>query len=257
MYDSRIGRRWERDPKPIYGISDYACFLNNPVFNSDPNGDIVKFDDIRSFFHFIGKAIVNKEFRKQLLEQHKKTRTTTDKNGREYTKPIYHYYKYDKNSANSSTQAATDLDKRVSNGKFVNDGRDQHYQGKWSKGSERIISLDERSYKDIRTDFKDGSSRVEYSNHNHKRGTLTINYAVANDDTGDDKITVYHGTKELRVIILPRTLYTPEGIQNPLENLEIQFDSSKPAKIKLVISSDNNKAGDPGAYYLKATIKRK
>ena len=38
-YDSRTGRRWNLDPKPTVGISDYACFGNNPILNVDPNGD--------------------------------------------------------------------------------------------------------------------------------------------------------------------------------------------------------------------------
>lgn len=38
-YDSRLGRRWNLDPKPIKGISDYACFANNPILLSDVNGD--------------------------------------------------------------------------------------------------------------------------------------------------------------------------------------------------------------------------
>jgi hypothetical protein len=39
-YDSRIGRRWNRDPKPTAEISDYACFNNNPVLQTDVNGDV-------------------------------------------------------------------------------------------------------------------------------------------------------------------------------------------------------------------------
>lgn len=31
-YDSRLDKRWNLDPKPIIGISDYACFLNSPIF---------------------------------------------------------------------------------------------------------------------------------------------------------------------------------------------------------------------------------
>ncbi|MFM9945262.1 MAG: hypothetical protein ACKVQB_08535 [Bacteroidia bacterium] len=30
-YDSRVGRRWNLDPKPQINISDYACFGNNPI----------------------------------------------------------------------------------------------------------------------------------------------------------------------------------------------------------------------------------
>ncbi len=38
-YDSRIGRRWNLDPVPKTGQSDYACFDNNPINLSDVDGD--------------------------------------------------------------------------------------------------------------------------------------------------------------------------------------------------------------------------
>jgi len=38
-YDSRLGRRFNIDPKPIPSISAYACFKNNPIFLSDLKGD--------------------------------------------------------------------------------------------------------------------------------------------------------------------------------------------------------------------------
>jgi RHS repeat-associated protein len=38
-YDSRIGRRWNLDPKPVTGISEYSAFSNNPILYSDPLGD--------------------------------------------------------------------------------------------------------------------------------------------------------------------------------------------------------------------------
>ncbi|SDF70720.1 RHS repeat-associated core domain-containing protein [Chitinophaga filiformis] len=40
-YDSRIGRRWNLDPKPTMGVSPYAVFSNNPINFSDPNGDSI------------------------------------------------------------------------------------------------------------------------------------------------------------------------------------------------------------------------
>jgi RHS repeat-associated protein len=40
-YDSRLGRRWNRDPKPTIGVSPYACFLNNPIVHIDALGDTV------------------------------------------------------------------------------------------------------------------------------------------------------------------------------------------------------------------------
>ena len=38
-YDTRLIKRWNLDPKPTIGISDYACFKNNPILFSDPFGD--------------------------------------------------------------------------------------------------------------------------------------------------------------------------------------------------------------------------
>ncbi len=38
-YDSRIGRRWNLDPKPDMLKSDYSTFNNNPIYYSDPFGD--------------------------------------------------------------------------------------------------------------------------------------------------------------------------------------------------------------------------
>jgi RHS repeat-associated protein len=38
-YDSRIGRRWNTDPKPTTDLSPYACFFNNPIIHIDALGD--------------------------------------------------------------------------------------------------------------------------------------------------------------------------------------------------------------------------
>lgn len=42
QYDSRLGRRWNLDPKPNPSISQYATFGNNPIYFMDPFGDTVK-----------------------------------------------------------------------------------------------------------------------------------------------------------------------------------------------------------------------
>lgn len=38
-YDSKIGKRWNLDPKPIIGISSYSVFKGNPLFYKDVLGD--------------------------------------------------------------------------------------------------------------------------------------------------------------------------------------------------------------------------
>ncbi len=40
-YDTRLGRRWNQDPKPNPSISNYSCFANNPIWFSDVNGDTI------------------------------------------------------------------------------------------------------------------------------------------------------------------------------------------------------------------------
>lgn len=37
-YDTRLERRWNLDPKPRVGISDYTTFGGNPILNVDPDG---------------------------------------------------------------------------------------------------------------------------------------------------------------------------------------------------------------------------
>jgi len=38
-YDTRLGRRWNLDPKPFESVSSYAVFANNPILMHDPLGD--------------------------------------------------------------------------------------------------------------------------------------------------------------------------------------------------------------------------
>lgn len=38
-YDTRLGRRWNLDPKPNVGLSQYSAFANNPILFSDVLGD--------------------------------------------------------------------------------------------------------------------------------------------------------------------------------------------------------------------------
>jgi hypothetical protein len=41
-YDSRIGRRWNVDPKPIEEISPYSTFSNSPMLFNDVHGDTAR-----------------------------------------------------------------------------------------------------------------------------------------------------------------------------------------------------------------------
>jgi hypothetical protein len=45
-YDGRIGRRWNLDPKPVIGVSEYSAIANNPIWLSDPLGDTIRPYDV-------------------------------------------------------------------------------------------------------------------------------------------------------------------------------------------------------------------
>ena len=46
-YDPRVGRRWNLDPKPTVGISEYSAFGNSPIQFSDPLGDTLTNPQLR------------------------------------------------------------------------------------------------------------------------------------------------------------------------------------------------------------------
>ncbi|MFH0893269.1 MAG: hypothetical protein V2A54_02435 [Bacteroidota bacterium] len=47
IYNSQTGVRWNRDPKPTVGVSDYACFGGNPILFNDILGDKIRGKDAK------------------------------------------------------------------------------------------------------------------------------------------------------------------------------------------------------------------
>ena len=41
-YDTRLGRRWNMEPRPNPSISNYACFANSPIWFNDRLGDVLE-----------------------------------------------------------------------------------------------------------------------------------------------------------------------------------------------------------------------
>jgi hypothetical protein len=67
-YDVRVGRRWNLDPKPTVGVSQYLAFNGNPILYPDPLGDsaspVFRFKIpaefvVNSYEERMDKAIVN------------------------------------------------------------------------------------------------------------------------------------------------------------------------------------------------------
>lgn len=59
QYDTRLGRRWNMDPKTLTPESPYICFGDNPIVNIDPNGDFkTKFRaNLYNFLHGGGGTV--------------------------------------------------------------------------------------------------------------------------------------------------------------------------------------------------------
>lgn len=64
-YDTRLGRRWNLDPKPNPSISDYACFANNPLIYTDEYGDSIRFDKFRDKINSTIARMFSKGYREK------------------------------------------------------------------------------------------------------------------------------------------------------------------------------------------------
>lgn len=87
-FDTRLGRRWNMDPKPVPSLSNFSCFTNNPILFNDILGDTTRLyntkgehlqtipDNLTNQIHFIKNDkydAVNKSFAQK------------DQNGKCYT----------------------------------------------------------------------------------------------------------------------------------------------------------------------------
>jgi hypothetical protein len=79
-YDTRLGRRWNCDPKPDASISSYSCFRNNPIWFSDPMGDTVKYSGLKEIVQVGLSRIFSSSFREKFNTLKKSTNTYTFKN---------------------------------------------------------------------------------------------------------------------------------------------------------------------------------
>ena len=135
-YDTRLGRRWNLDPKPTVWVSDYACFGDSPIFFSDPLGDIIdptniKKDDNETYQKIksdwekqTGFTLIENE-KTGFLEIDKSKKIQTDANGKKIgssaarymlkiainSKKTFSMYKSDKSYSYSD---------RIANNIFIN-----------------------------------------------------------------------------------------------------------------------------------------
>lgn len=65
QYDSRLGRRWNLDPKPTVGISDYSAFSNNPIWFNDIKGDTLSWNLFNPWTTDVFNKIANTFIKRQ------------------------------------------------------------------------------------------------------------------------------------------------------------------------------------------------
>ena len=134
-YDTRLGRRWNLDPKPQISVSDYACFANNPIWYADPNGDEV---DIKHRKGFLGLG------KKETLKY--ENGQVFNKDGTEYTGKMRGFLKNSVNALNdirSSKEGGSMLEElekstnvftleKSSDNKFVDDNSYKAHANQWA-----------------------------------------------------------------------------------------------------------------------------
>jgi hypothetical protein len=65
QYDTRLGRRWNVDPKTMVSTSTFSCFCNNPVFYTDVSGDTVRYGSSKERRDVFVARFFSSAFRKE------------------------------------------------------------------------------------------------------------------------------------------------------------------------------------------------
>ena len=89
QYSSRLGKRWNLDPRPNVSISPYATFGNNPILFSDVKGDTIT--DPKSRAHFDNLVSQTKGKIQEYNRKLKDIAFSTDMSSSEKQKEYAHY----------------------------------------------------------------------------------------------------------------------------------------------------------------------
>jgi RHS repeat-associated protein len=140
QYDSRLGRRWNLDPKPFKGISDYACFINNPVLFNDPDGDVVDFTHLMANDRDAAMQILTDLKALTGLDLHIDHTTgllvySTDKKGN----PVAYSGKSPKGGSRTARRI---LLKSINSGQIINIKSDRGAGGTWTDPGTNDIYID-------------------------------------------------------------------------------------------------------------------
>ncbi|MPM27634.1 hypothetical protein SDC9_74147 [bioreactor metagenome] len=254
-YDSRLGRRWNLDPKPQIAISDYACFANNPVWFSDPLGDKIRYGktEYRSkagvYLRVLWNRIINKQFRRD----HRFMRQDNE--------DTFIYQEVDPNAI--PTAAVNPRSIITNNNPYDNNNPFMKSTNGWGQNDkvEDKVFLSYRTRNKERHDWwgvgklpngKFGTNKAQHhiANHHYRAGTITIR-CVSNEanDTGQDNLIIRHGG------VIIRTIQMPTNNPGSYLQLTIPFSSGTAGSISFEISNPNYPNNTPGAFDVKVKIK--
>jgi len=203
--DPRIARRWNLDPKPTIGISDYSILGNNPIRNVDVLGDVFENWNVHSNKPIYtlpgngGLASNYKSFRDAENNKAFNTSIAQLQNSNDVFRQVYSRLYYSKantyhvqqyNQTSITTAAAYNSDNKTvklfyygaSNDaifeEFLHAGQDDYYGSKGMKLSSLANEVEAKAanllsgYKDVSADRNDYSSVVNY----FKTGKKDKNY---------------------------------------------------------------------------------
>jgi hypothetical protein len=199
-YDTRLGRRWNLDPKPQIFISDFVAFGNNPIVNVDIKGDKFKNAEDKKIASEIGKKFQSKveKLTKQSnrLNDEMNAISLTEKSGDQSTWSKKNLEKY--NSLGNEMLDVNDKINEISSAieelaTMGDDGVDQVFTFKSNGKYSYDLMAKFNESKEIEMSFGDDATLVHELTHGFQlfQGTAgyKIGYRSNNDRT--DEIKAY------------------------------------------------------------------
>jgi len=253
-YDSRLGRRWNLDPKPQVSMSDYACFANNPIWFTDPLGDKVGYGktEYRSKAGVYMRVLWNRIIDRQFRQDHRQMRR--DKEDK------FIYQEVDPNAistaAINSRSIITNSDPYDNSNPFMksnngwaqdDDIQDKIYLNYRTRNKESLHSWG--AGKNIFGEFITGKEQHKNSKHSYSAGTITIRGTSNADagpynwnDTGPDNLIIRQGGVIIFNQPMPTTVFG-RGLK-----ISLPFIAILAGGISIEISNPNYPNNTPGAF---------
>jgi hypothetical protein len=95
-YDTRLGMRWNIDPQAKEYASAYSCFLGNPVYHTDVNGNVVEYERFGDKVNSFVARVFSGSYRRKFREWNSSAKTYTFRQRAHQSKLIHANATYSK-----------------------------------------------------------------------------------------------------------------------------------------------------------------